>query len=154
MKIDFILNGKAIAMEVEPHWTLQYLLREKMGLAGTKNGCETGECGACTVLLDDDAISSCTCLVGKIDGHKVTTIEGLGIDGEVHPLQRAFVDCGAVQCGYCTPGMIMSAYALIIKNPQPTRDDIIEALSGNLCRCTGYEQIIEAIEAVVRGEYQ
>lgn len=152
--VKFVLNDEQLSLEVEPQWTLQYVLREVLGLFGTKNGCETGECGACTVLLDEKSICSCTFLIGGVAGHHVTTIEGLAVNGKPSPLQRAFVNCGAIQCGYCTPGMIMSAEALLRANPHPTRTEIIEALSGNLCRCTGYEQIIMAVEAVIRGEYQ
>lgn len=154
IQVDFMLNGKNISIAAEPQWTLQYVLREELGLFGTKNGCASGECGACTVLLDDENICSCTFLIGNAQGHAVTTIEGLSRDGEPSPLQKAFIDCGAIQCGYCTPGMIMSAQALLLRNPHPTREEIIEAMSGNLCRCTGYEQIIQAIQAAARGDYQ
>lgn len=153
MIVKFILNGKETELPVKGHWTLQYVLREKLGLTGTKNGCETGECGACTVIVDDEPVTSCTYLAGDIEGHRITTIEGLAVNGEPCALQRAFVDEGAIQCGYCTPGMIMSAYALLLKNPHPTREEIQEGLSGNLCRCTGYEQIIKAIQSVAEGKY-
>lgn len=153
LTVHFILNGNAAEIVAEPHWTLQYVLREKFGLTGVKSGCETGECGACTVLFDGEAITSCTFLIGNVEGHSVTTIEGLSKDGEPCALQKAFIDEGAIQCGYCTPGMIMSAYALLLKNPNPTREEIIEGISGNICRCTGYEQIIKAIEAAAGGKY-
>lgn len=153
LTVGFILNGKRTELQVRAHWTLQYVLREKLGLTGTKNGCETGECGACTVLLDDDPITSCTFLIGNVDGHRITTIEGLSVNGEPCALQKAFVDKGAIQCGYCTPGMILAAHALLLKTPHPNRDDILEAISGNYCRCTGYEQIVAAIQSVAEGEY-
>ncbi len=147
--IRFILNGKEVEVEVPPHWTLLQLLREKLGLTGTKEGCGIGECGACTVLLDGMPVNSCLVLAPKVDGRKVETIEGMGSRESLHPLQRSFIEFGAVQCGFCTPGMLMSAKSLLEKNPHPTREEIKEAISGNLCRCTGYQQIIEAIEAVV-----
>jgi carbon-monoxide dehydrogenase small subunit len=148
MEIKFTLNGKAIAVEVPPHWTLLRLLREKLGLTGTKEGCGIGECGACTVLLDGIPVNACLVLVPKVEGREIETIEGLGNRESLHPLQKSFVDHGAIQCGFCTPGVLISAKALLEKNPSPTRDDIKEAISGHLCRCTGYHQIIEAIEAV------
>lgn len=147
--IRFILNGKEVEVEVPPHWTLLQLLREKLGLTGTKEGCGIGECGACTVLLDGMPVNSCLVLAPKVDRRKVETIEGMGSRESLHPLQRSFIEFGAVQCGFCTPGMLMSAKSLLEKNPHPTREEIKEAISGNLCRCTGYQQIIEAIEAVV-----
>jgi carbon-monoxide dehydrogenase small subunit len=148
MEIKFTLNGKVIAVEVSPHWTLLRLLREKLGLTGTKEGCGIGECGACTVLLDGIPVNACLVLVPKVEGREIETIEGLGNRESLHPLQKSFVDHGAIQCGFCTPGVLISAKALLEKNPSPTRDDIKEAISGHLCRCTGYHQIIEAIEAV------
>jgi len=146
--IRFVLNGKEMEVEVPPHWTLLRLLREKLGLTGTKEGCGIGECGACTVLLDGLPVNSCLILVPKVEGRRVETVEGLGSRESLHPLQRSFIEHGAVQCGFCTPGMLMSAKALLDKNPKPTREEIKEAISGNLCRCTGYQQIIEAIEAL------
>ena len=151
MKVEFTLNGKLMSMEAEPHWTLLDVIRDHLGLTGTKKGCETGECGACTVLLDGKNVVSCLILIGEVEGKEVLTIEGMGRDGELDPLQKAFAEVGAVQCGYCTPGMIMSARALLNRNPHPTREEIMEAISGNLCRCTGYEQIIEAIQIASRG---
>jgi len=148
MKIKFTLNGKSIAEEVPPHWTLLRLLREKLGLTGTKEGCGIGECGACTVLLDGTPVNACLVLAPKVEGRKVETIEGLGNRESLHPLQKSFIDHGAIQCGFCTPGMLISAKALLEKNPSPTRKDIKEAISGHLCRCTGYHQIIEAIKAL------
>ncbi len=146
--IRFVLNGKEMEVEVPSHWTLLRLLREKLGLTGTKEGCGIGECGACTVLLDGLPVNSCLILVPKVEGRRVETVEGLGSRESLHPLQRSFIEHGAVQCGFCTPGMLMSAKALLDKNPKPTREEIKEAISGNLCRCTGYQQIIEAIEAL------
>jgi carbon-monoxide dehydrogenase small subunit len=146
--IKFKLNGKSVQVEVSPHWTLLRLLREKFGLTGTKEGCGIGECGACTVLLDGIPVNSCLVLAPKVEGREVQTIEGLGSRDILHPLQKSFIDHGAVQCGFCTSGILMSSKALIEKNPHPTREEIKEAISGHLCRCTGYHQIIEAIEAI------
>jgi len=147
-KIAFVLNGNKIEVEVEPHWTLLHLLRESLELSGTKPGCGEGECGACTVLVNNKAVNSCIYPVMEIAEATVTTIEGMiGSSGELHPIQQAFVEQGAVQCGFCTPGMIMSSRALLDENPNPGEDEIRHALAGNLCRCTGYTQIIEAVEA-------
>lgn len=146
--ITFFLNGKEIRLEVPPYWTLLRLLREKLGLTGTKEGCGIGECGACTVLLDGMPVNACLILAPKVEGRKIDTIEGLGSRESLHPLQKSFMDHGAVQCGFCTPGILMSSKALLEKNPQPSREEIKEAISGHLCRCTGYHQIIEAIEAL------
>ena len=147
VKVSFILNGERKEAEVSPEMTLLELLREVLGLTGTKEGCGEGECGACTVLLDGRPVYSCLLLAAQVDGREVETIEGVGTEEEPHPLQRAFVKKGAVQCGFCTPGMIMTAKALLEENPRATRSEIREAIVGNLCRCTGYWQIIEAIEA-------
>jgi carbon-monoxide dehydrogenase small subunit len=146
--IKFILNGKSVEAEVPPHWTLLRLLREKFGLTGTKEGCGIGECGACTVLLDGISVNSCLILAPKVEGKKVETVEGLGSRESLHPLQKSFIDHGAIQCGFCTPGILMSSKALLEENSNPTREEIKEAISGHLCRCTGYHQIIEAIEAL------
>ncbi len=146
--LKFILNGNPVEVEVPPHWTLLRLLREKLGLTGTKEGCGIGECGACTVLIDGKPMNACLILAPKAEGKKVETIEGLGSTHTLHPLQRSFIAHGAVQCGFCTPGMLMSAKALLDVKPNPTKEEIKEAISGNLCRCTGYQQIVEAIEAV------
>jgi len=153
IKIEFTLNGKLMEVEVSPHWTLLRLLREKFGLTGTKEGCGIGECGACTVLLDGMPVNACLILAPKIEGRKIETIESLGSRESLHPLQKSFIDHGAIQCGFCTPGILMSSKALFDKNSNPTRVEIKEALSGHLCRCTGYHQIIEAIESTleVRG---
>jgi carbon-monoxide dehydrogenase small subunit len=144
------LNGESVTVEVEPFELLVDVLRDRLGLTGTKIGCSEGECGACTVIMDGQAVLSCLLPAMKAHGREVVTIEGLSRDGELHPLQQAFIEKGAVQCGYCTPGMIMSAKALLDENPQPSLDEIEEAVAGNLCRCTGYFQITEAIEAAIQ----
>jgi carbon-monoxide dehydrogenase small subunit len=150
VKLDFILNGEKCQIEVDPGRTLLDILRNELHLTGTKEGCGYGECGTCTVLLDGKAVNSCLILAPKVMGCHVTTIEGLEREGRLHPLQEAFIRHGAVQCGFCTPGMILSAKALLDKTPHPTEEEIREAISGNLCRCTGYVQIVEAISDVVR----
>jgi carbon-monoxide dehydrogenase small subunit len=146
--IKFILNEKWTQVEVPANWTLLRLLREKFGLTGTKEGCGIGECGACTVLLDRIPVNACLVLAPKVEGKKVETVEGIGSRESLHPLQRSFIDHGAIQCGFCTPGILMSSKALLEENSHPTREEIKEAISGHLCRCTGYHQIIEAIEAL------
>ena len=146
--VTFIVNGKEVTLKVGPKERLLDTLREQLKLTGTKEGCSVGECGACTVILDGKAVSSCLILTGQISGSEVLTIEGLETDGKLDPLQQAFIDHQAVQCGFCTPGMLMSAKALLMHNPHPSREEIKTALEGNLCRCTGYEQIIEAVESI------
>ena len=143
------LNGESVTVEVEPFDLLVDVLRDKLGLTGTKIGCSEGECGACTVIMDGQAVLSCLLPAMKAQGREVVTIEGLSHGDALHPLQQAFVEKGAVQCGYCTPGMIMSAKALLDENPKPSVEEIQEAVAGNLCRCTGYLQIVEAIEAAI-----
>lgn len=152
MHVSFTLNGEPIELaDVPQDMILLELLRDRLGLIGTKRGCETGTCGACSVLVDDALTRSCRTLVRDVLGHHVTTIEGIpGPDGGLSDLQAAFLEYGAVQCGYCTPGMIIAAEALLRRNPAPTRDEIRAAIHGNLCRCTGYVQIVDAIEAVAR----
>ncbi|WP_366749564.1 molybdopterin cofactor-binding domain-containing protein [Tepidanaerobacter sp. EBM-38] len=150
VKISFILNDESVSVEVDPRKRLLDMLREDFLLTGVKEGCSVGECGACTVLIDGRAVTSCLVLAPQVNGHRVTTIEGLQKNGELHPLQQAFIDSGAVQCGFCTPGMILAAKALLDRNPHPTREDIKTAISGNLCRCTGYEKIIKAVETAVK----
>jgi carbon-monoxide dehydrogenase small subunit len=140
------VNGKGYSLEVAPNEILLNVLRDHLGLMGTKYGCGLGECGACTVLLEGKAILSCQTLAFTAAGKKITTIEGLEKNGELDPLQQAFIDEGAVQCGYCTPGMILSAKALLDVQPDPTNDDIKQAIRGNLCRCTGYTNIVRAIK--------
>ena len=147
-KVSFALNGNRMEMEIEPHWTLLHMLREELEMTGTKSGCESGECGACTVIVNGKAVNSCLFPAVEIEGATVTTIEGLAKStGELHPLQTAFIEKGAVQCGYCTPGMILSAKALLDENPNPSEEEIRHALAGNMCRCTGYVQIVEAVQA-------
>ena len=145
--VSFNLNGEDIQVLAEPNRTLLDLLRDDLGLTGTKKGCEAGECGACTVLLDGRPVNSCITLVAECEGRKVITVEGVAQDGQLTPLQRQFIDKWAFQCGYCTAGMIMSAKALLDRNPHPTELEIREAIEGNLCRCTGYVKIVEAIQA-------
>ncbi len=146
--VNIKVNGVDRKLTVLPNTRLLDVLREELGLLGVKEGCGIGECGACTVLLNDKKVNSCLVLAGQADGASVMTIEGLnGTDGgKIHPLQQAFIDTGAVQCGYCTPGMIMSALELLMVNPSPSRHDIITAIAGNICRCGAYEQIIEAVQ--------
>ena len=140
------VNGEAVEASVAPYKTLLEMLREDLGLTGTKHGCELGECGACAVILDGEPRLSCLTLALECAGRRVDTIEGLARGPQLHPLQAAFADFGGSQCGYCTPGVIMTAKALLDRNPSPTRDEIREATAGNLCRCTGYQQITDAIE--------
>jgi aerobic carbon-monoxide dehydrogenase small subunit len=141
------VNGEACQREVPEHRTLLDFLRQDLELMGTKSGCETGDCGACTVLLNGRAVNSCLVLAVETDGKEVLTIEGLADGPELHPLQEAFVEQGAIQCGYCTPGMILAAKALLDENPRPTEEEIKEGLAGNLCRCTGYYSIVKAVMA-------
>jgi aerobic-type carbon monoxide dehydrogenase small subunit (CoxS/CutS family) len=153
--IQFVLNGEEVETAFAPHKTLLEVLREDLALTGTKHGCELGECGVCTVLLDGQPVLSCLTLGLDVEGRQVTSIEGMGVSGRLHPLQDTFADLGAAQCGYCTPGFLLTAKELLEKNPNPTRDEIREALAGNLCRCTGYIKIYEAVElaaARMRGE--
>jgi carbon-monoxide dehydrogenase small subunit len=147
--INLVVNREPAAVAFAPYKTLLEVLREDLNLCGTKHGCELGECGACAVLLDDEPVLSCLVLGVDCDGRRVTTVEGLTSDGRLHPLQEAFADLGAAQCGYCTPGFLVTAKALLDAHPRPTRDQIKEALSGNLCRCTGYLQIFEAVESAM-----
>jgi len=147
MRITFTLNGRTAECDIEPDVRLIDLLRETFHLTGTKEGCGEGECGACTILVDGRAVNSCLLLAPQVDGCDVLTIEGLADGDRLHPLQDAFVEAGAVQCGFCTPGFLMSAYALLRHRPDPTDDEIRTAFEGNLCRCTGYEQIVAAVRA-------
>ncbi len=141
------MNGKPREAEVEPRQLLVYFLREQLGLLGTNVGCDTTSCGACTVLLDGQSVKSCTVLAVQADGCDVTTIEGLASDGDLHPVQRAFQEQHGLQCGYCTPGMVMAAVGLLREQPNPSEDEIRRALEGNLCRCTGYVNIVRAVKA-------
>ena len=146
--LTFTLNGEPVSMEIEPHLTLLQLLRDRLELMGTKEGCGMGECGACTVLVDGRTVNSCILPAMEVDGKSVTTIEGLtDARGNLHPIQKAFIDYGAVQCGFCSPGMVLSAKALLDENPKPTEEEIRHGIAGNLCRCTGYLQIVQAIKA-------
>jgi carbon-monoxide dehydrogenase small subunit len=145
--IQMTINDRAYEVAVEPNKTLADLIRYDLGLTGTKKGCDTGDCGACTVILNGDPVNSCLVLAVQADNALIETIEGLSTDDGLHPLQQAFVEKGAIQCGFCTPGMILSAKNLLDKNPAPTEEEIREGISGNLCRCTGYQKIFEAIES-------
>jgi carbon-monoxide dehydrogenase small subunit len=145
MKISLRVNGESREADVWPGESLLYVLRERLELPGSKNACEQGECGSCSVLLDGVLVCSCLVLAAQADGHEVVTVEGLADGDELHPVQRAFVSAGAVQCGFCTPGLVMAAADLLRAKPDPSDDDIREALSGNLCRCTGYQKIFDAV---------
>ena len=146
------VNGREYAREVEPRMLLVHLLRDELGLTGTHVGCDTSNCGACVVLLDGETVKSCTVLAVQADGHEVTTIEGFARNGDLHPLQQAFHEHHALQCGYCTPGMILSATTILERYPQPTEAQIREGLEGNLCRCTGYQNIVAAVQAAAGAE--
>jgi carbon-monoxide dehydrogenase small subunit len=145
VKISFTVNGERRETEVWEGESLLFALRERLGLPGSKNACEQGECGSCSVLLDGRLVCSCLVLAAQAEGHDVVTVEGLGRDGELHPVQEAFTETGAVQCGFCTPGLIVATADLLARNPTPSEDEIREALSGNLCRCTGYAKIFDAV---------
>lgn len=144
-RVQFKVNGLNVQLDVENHQTLLYVLREMLHLKGTRSACELGDCGSCTVILDSISVNSCLVLAIEAEGSTIETIEGLAKDGQVHPLQQAFVDHGAVQCGFCTSGMIMAAKAFLDKNPKPSEAEVRHGLSGNLCRCTGYAKIVDAI---------
>ena len=145
-KISFVVNGKKTELELDPKETLLWVLRNRLGLTGTKFGCGQGYCGSCTVIIDNEAVRSCSLPVGEVAGKQVITIEGLAKDGKLHPVQKAFADHDALQCGFCTPGMIMNATALLMKNPKATRQQIIEGMEDNLCRCGAHKRILEAVE--------
>jgi carbon-monoxide dehydrogenase small subunit len=144
-RIRIIVNGEVCELEAQANWTLLHVLRDRLYLTGTKCGCETGDCGACTVILDGKAVNSCLVLAVEADGKSVLTIEGLAREGQLHPVQQAFVDKGAIQCGFCTPGFVMAAKALLDQEPDPTEADVRHGLEGNICRCTGYTKIIESV---------
>jgi aerobic carbon-monoxide dehydrogenase small subunit len=145
VKIALTVNGEAEETEIWPGESLLYALRERLGLPGSKNACEQGECGSCSVLLDGSLVCACLVLAAQAEGHDVVTVEGIGDDGQLHPVQEAFADTGAVQCGFCTPGLIVATVDLLARNGEPSDDEIREALSGNLCRCTGYQKIFDAV---------
>jgi len=145
MRIEVKVNGERRETDVWAGESLLTTLRDRLGLFGSKNACEQGECGSCSVLLDDTLVCSCLVLAAQADGHEVVTVEGLALDGELHPVQKAFADAGAVQCGFCTPGLVVASADLLQRNGDPTDDEIREALSGNLCRCTGYQKILDAV---------
>jgi aerobic carbon-monoxide dehydrogenase small subunit len=147
VRIELEVNGELVAADVWPGESLLYALRERLGLPGSKNACEQGECGSCSVLLDGTLACSCLVLAAQADGHSVVTVEGLAGGDELHPVQRAFVEEGAVQCGFCTPGLVVAAADLLARRPDPGDDEIREALSGNLCRCTGYGRILAAVRS-------
>ncbi|WP_342812534.1 (2Fe-2S)-binding protein [Candidatus Hadarchaeum sp.] len=149
-EIEFTINGRKRKVFVKPKDLLLNVIRDELGLKGTKYGCGTGECGACTVLLDGKPVLSCLTLAVAVNGREITTIEGIGTDENLHPIQQAFIDAGAIQCGYCTPGMIISAKALLDRNQNPTEEEIRRAIKGNLCRCTGYVKIIAAIQLAAK----
>ncbi len=152
--LSFVLNGSPVDVLASPTETLLDLLREQLGVTGPKRGCDEGDCGTCTVLLDGQPVRSCLTIALTVAGKEVTTVEGLADGRKLHPLQQAFHERGAFQCGFCTPGMLMSAKALLEGNPNPTRREIVDYMSGNLCRCGSYEEVIEAIQAVANGEYK
>jgi carbon-monoxide dehydrogenase small subunit len=145
VRVEFTVNGERREADVWAGESLLYVLRERLGLPGSKNACEQGECGSCSVLLDGSLVCACLVLAAQADGHEVVTVEGLGADGELHPVQEAFAETGAVQCGFCTPGFVVATADLLERNPSPGDDEIREALSGNLCRCTGYAKIFDAV---------
>jgi aerobic carbon-monoxide dehydrogenase small subunit len=145
VKISMTVNGELHEADVWPGESLLFALRERMGLPGSKNACEQGECGSCSILLDGSLVCACLVLAAQADGHELVTVEGLGENGSLHPVQEAFVDAGAVQCGFCTPGLVVAVTDLLRRDPDPSDDTIREALSGNLCRCTGYAKIFDAV---------
>jgi len=154
MKIKFTLNGEKVEVDTSPNTTLLDMLRRQLGIKSVKRGCERGECGACTVLMDGKPVYSCLILAPKVDGREIITIEYLSKNGELHEIQKAFIEAGAVQCGFCTSAFILTAYSLLNQNPKPSRKEIVKALEGILCRCTGYVKIIDAIDKVIEQKYK
>lgn len=155
VSVHMTVNGQPVELQVKPYARLLDVLREDLGLTGTKEGCGVGECGACTVLVDGENVNSCLVLASSMEGKSIQTVEGISADESLHPIQQAFLDHHALRCGFCTPGLVMSVKSLLERNPNPTREEIKTAISGNLCRCTGYQQVIEAAEdaaRVMRGE--
>ncbi len=150
VEVTLNINGEEYQLEIGKRWTLLYVLRDVLNMTGTKYGCGTGDCGVCKVLIDGEPVNSCTYLATRAQGKEIITIEGLSKDGRLTPVQQAFVETGAIQCGFCTPGMVITTTALLRRNPNPTREEIIAGLDNNLCRCTGYVKIIEAIELAAR----
>jgi aerobic carbon-monoxide dehydrogenase small subunit len=150
VRVALTVNGERRDADVWGGESLLYLLRERLGLPGSKNACEQGECGSCSVLLDGQLVCACLVLAAQADGHEVITVEGLAPDGRLHPVQEAFIAAGAVQCGFCTPGLVVAAADLVARTPSPSDDEIREALSGNVCRCTGYAKILDAVHAAAR----
>ncbi len=148
--LSFSVNKQPVEIVVEPHLTLLDVLRDTLGLTGTKEGCGTGDCGACTVLVNAEPVCSCLMLAVEAEGQEITTVEGLASNGELHPVQKALIAYGGLQCGFCTPGVLMSSVALLTRQPQPTEHEIRAALSGNLCRCTGYDKIVRAVQAAAK----
>jgi carbon-monoxide dehydrogenase small subunit len=151
VRIELVVNGDQREADVWPGESLLFALRERLGLPGSKNACEQGECGSCSVLLDGTLVCACLVLAAQADGREVVTVEGLAGNGELHRVQEAFVDAGAVQCGFCTPGLVVATADLLARRPDPSEDEIREALSGNLCRCTGYQKIFDAVRIAARG---
>lgn len=149
-KLKFSVNRQTIELTIEPHLTLLEVLRDRLGLTGTKEGCGTGDCGACTILVDGRPVCACLLLAAEVEGSEVTTVEGLAGSEKLHPLQEAFIAAGGLQCGFCTPGMLMSAAAFLTQNPEPGETGIRLALAGNLCRCTGYDKIVRAVQIAAR----
>ena len=148
-RLNLSVNDRSVQVDIEPHLTLLELLRDTLALTGTKEGCSTGDCGACTVLIDGEPITCCLMLAVEAEGQDVMTVEGLTANRELHPVQKAFISEGGLQCGFCTPGIILSSIALLASNPQPTEAEIRVSLAGNLCRCTGYHKVVEAIQTAV-----
>ena len=145
MQVTITINGEQVSREIEPRKLLVHFVREDAGLRGTHWGCDTSNCGACTLWVDGEAVKSCTVLAAQADGHEVTTVEGLERNGELDPVQQGFIECHGLQCGFCTPGMMLASKALLERNPNPTEDEVRWALSGNLCRCTGYQNIVKSV---------
>jgi carbon-monoxide dehydrogenase small subunit len=154
MQVEMTVNGQPMSADVEPRTLLVHYLRDHLGLTGTNVGCDTSSCGACTIHIDGESAKACTMLAVQARGADVTTIEGLATNGELHPMQRAFMECHGLQCGYCTPGMVMAATSLLAENPSPSEHDVREGLEGNLCRCTGYHNIVKAVLAAAEGGSQ